>query len=378
MIRPLFRVFLFWASALAVAHSHVVTQIYGEWKERPGSWEIEILFEGGYAEPDIRDDPAASAPERDWLMAQGEEGWARLRKEAERYLRKECLEITSAGQPVEWQVEFPDFRKSPPDFPVLLNNGAYMRLVITPVSPQAGSVMLGWKPGEPPTFILKKAGVEGGYVTMDAGDHYEIKPSGSAVTGDDARPSAAHGALWTSFRQGYEHVIPQGWDHVLFVLGLFFYRRKWRPLLNQSLAFTAAHTVTLGLAAAGIVKITGNWVEPLISLSLAAVALENLRAGKEGGDGRIRLAVVFGFGLIHGLGFAGALSAWLRPGDGFLPSLLMANLGVEAAQATLLAGAWVLTLRWNETEPYRVFRLACCVAIAGTGIWWTLQRVGLV
>jgi len=89
----------------------------------------------------------------------------------------------------------------------------------------------------------------------------------------------------------------------------------------------------------------------------------------------VRLAIVFGFGLIHGLGFAGALSVWLRPGEGFLPSLLMANLGVEAAQAALLAGAWILTIGWNRTPAYRWVRLAACLGIACIGSWWAFERI---
>ena len=377
MIRPLLRLLFVWAILISTARAHVVTQISGEWKPQPGSWEIDILFEAGYAEPDIRDDPAAGAPDRAWLMAQGPEGWARLRREAERYLRNECLQIFSGNDDTEWMVEFPDFKTSPPDFARLLTDGAYLRMVLRPVNPPEGPITLAWRKGEPPTFVLKLQGPDE-YLTMDAGDRHVMQiPGVTAGAAKEEASGGSHNLLWTSFSQGYRHVIPQGWDHVLFVIGLFFYRRRWKPLLNQSLAFTAAHTVTLGLAAAGIVKVQGNWVEPMIALSLTAIALENLRANKER-DGRARLAVVFGFGLIHGLGFAGALSTWLKPGEGFLPSLLMANLGVEAAQATLLAGAWILTLGWNQSRVYPVVRMIVCIAIAVTGTWWALQRTGII
>jgi hypothetical protein len=160
-------------------------------------------------------------------------------------------------------------------------------------------------------------------------------------------------------------------------MGLFFYRRAWRPLVAQSLAFTAAHTVTLGLAAAGWIRVSGNWVEPVIALSLVAVALENLRERKERSQWP-RLAIVFGFGLIHGLGFAGALSSWLQPGEGFLTALISANIGVEAAQVALLAFAWLLTLRWHRTAAFQRVRVAGCLAIAATGGFWVLERTGMV
>jgi hypothetical protein len=368
-IPRLLRIVFLLILSVCAAPAHVVTQLYAESKGTPDAWSMEVLFEAGFAVPAIREDPVAAAPDRQWLLAQGPDGWAALRTEAERYLR-ESLSVESAGQPVEWLATFIDFDSDPPGFPVLLTNGAYLRIKVVPMRPVAEPVSLKWSAGESrPTFILKTAGAEGGYLTLE--------PGGSGTVGGGvAEEPQTHGTLVTAFRQGFLHVVPKGWDHVLFVLGLFFYRRKWRPLLSQSLAFTAAHTVTLGLAAAGIVRVSGNWVEPVIALSLVAVALENLRASKEA-DGRVRLAIVFGFGLIHGLGFAGALSVWLKPGEGFLPSLLMANLGVETAQAALLAGAWVLTIGWNRTPAYRWVRLAACLGIAGIGSWWAFERIFL-
>jgi len=132
--------------------------------------------------------------------------------------------------------------------------------------------------------------------------------------------------------------------------------------------------VTLGLAADGLVRVPGNWVEPIIALSVMVVALENLRPAGKSTDAT-RLGIVFGFGLIHGLGFAGALSVWIKPGPDFLPALLSANLGVEAAQAVLIALAWCVTAGWHGTPAYRRARLAGCLAIAGTGSFWLVQRL---
>lgn len=214
--------------------------------------------------------------------------------------------------------------------------------------------------------MLKMPGNDSGYLTLAPGQFLTF-PS-------EARPSAGHASWIESFRQGFLHVLPMGLDHALFVMGLFFYRREWRPLLAQSLAFTLAHTVTLGLAAAGWMKVPGTWVEPLIGLSLIVIALENLRpAGRTGGP--LRLGIVFTFGLVHGLGFAGALSVWIRPGEGFLTTLLSANLGVEAAQASLLAAAWILTIDWHRRPVYRRVRATCCAAIAIAGAAWAVQRI---
>lgn len=355
-----------WLMLPSVAGAHVVTQISAEWK---GSepWELEVLFDAGYAVPELRNDSQAAAPTREWLVAMGEPGWGRLRQEAERYLR-ECLEIRAGGRAVDWQVGFVDFEKSPPDFPELLNDGAYFRMKVTG-TPRglADPADIVWKQGRRPSFVLKLPGETAGYLVLKSGDTAPLPSAGVAGNG---RASSAE-----SFRQGFLHVLPLGLDHVLFVMGLFFYQRKWRPLLAQSLAFTLAHTVTLGLAAAGIVRVPGHWVEPWIALSLVVVALGNLRTS-QAAHARPRLALVFGFGLIHGLGFAGALSTWIQPGKGFLTALLSANLGVEAAQATLLAAAWLLTLGWHDRDFYPRFRWVGCLAIAGAGGWLFLERIG--
>jgi len=342
--------------------AHVVTQFYGEW--RPGDpWEMEIWFDAGYAVPEWRGDDNTPAPERKWLVEMGEPGWAELRAEAERYLR-ESMVISRAGEAVAWDVEFPDFETSPPDFPVRMNGGAYFRMRISAMEPGAGALSLDWTAGDRPALVLRLPGGKASYLTFEPGEARELEKAGRLP--------------WIeTFRQGFLHVLPDGLDHVLFVMGLFFYRRAWRPLVAQSLAFTTAHTVTLGLAAAGWVRVSGNWVEPVIALSLVAVALENLRVRKEPSQWP-RLAVVFGFGLIHGLGFAGALSAWLRPGDGFLTALVSANIGVEAAQVVLLAMAWLLTLRWHRTQAFQWVRIAGCLTIAGIGAFWVLERTGLI
>lgn len=348
---------------LAPARGHVVTQIFGEWKESD-TWEIEVLFDAGYAVPEWRGDVQAEAPRREWLEGLGESGWAPLRQEAERYM-KECLRVKSDGEWMEWRVDFPDFSKEPPDFPVLLNDGAYFRMrIFGERALPVGSEMF-WSHGKRPALVMRLPGADGGYLTLASGESALLPLTGS---------EAGRASWIESFRQGFLHVLPLGFDHVLFVMGLFFYRREWRPLLLQSLAFTLAHTVTLGLAAAGIVRISGNWVEPVIALSLVVVGLENLRPATAARQ-RARLALVFGFGLIHGLGFAGALSVWLKPGEGFLTALVSANAGVEAAQIVLLVGAWALTAPFQNTAIYQRIRVAGCLGISIAGMVWLIQRI---
>lgn len=174
-------------------------------------------------------------------------------------------------------------------------------------------------------------------------------------------------------RQGFVHVVPLGVDHILFVIGLFLLSRKWKPLLYQVSVFTIAHTLTLALATLGLVSLPSDFVEPIIAASIAFVALENIFVAKYR---PYRLAVVFVFGLIHGLGFAGALSEFnLDPGSLFA-GLLGFNLGVELGQLAVIGLALFITLGIKDPATYRkTIVIPGSVLIAVIGAYWTIERI---
>ncbi|MCX8225373.1 MAG: HupE/UreJ family protein [Sulfitobacter sp.] len=141
-------------------------------------------------------------------------------------------------------------------------------------------------------------------------------------------------AFLTYVPVGFDHILPKGLDHILFVLGLFFLSTHLRPLIWQVSAFTAAHTVTLALGALGLVTVPGSIVEPLIAASIVYVAVENIFTS---GLSRWRPFVIFGFGLLHGLGFASVLGEFGLPEDQFIPALIGFNIGVEFGQLTVIS-----------------------------------------
>lgn len=175
---------------------------------------------------------------------------------------------------------------------------------------------------------------------------------------------------------GYQHILPLGLDHILFVLSLFLLSPKLKPVLLQSLAFTIAHSVTLGLAVYNVIKPSARIVEPLIALSIMYVALENIFSPRLKPS---RIGVVFCFGLVHGLGFAGALSSLGLPQNAFLTSLVMFNVGVELGQLTVIITAWLLLAKLFGDKPYYrtyiVIPLSALIAIVA--FYWVLQRVFL-
>jgi HupE / UreJ protein len=174
--------------------------------------------------------------------------------------------------------------------------------------------------------------------------------------------------------QGFTHILPLGIDHILFVLGLFFLSTQLRPLLVQVTAFTIAHSITLALGIYGIVQISPKIVEPLIALSIVFIAVENLLTTKLS---PWRPFVVFGFGLLHGLGFAGVLEELGLPKDQFVIGLLGFNIGVELGQLAVIALAWLATAYWFSERSWYRQRIVWPVsaAIALMGAFWTIERV---
>jgi len=189
----------------------------------------------------------------------------------------------------------------------------------------------------------------------------------------EQRRADARSTFFSFTRQGFVHVLPLGLDHILFVLGLFFLSRKWKPIIYQVSVFTIAHTITLGLATLDLVAAPSHVVEPIIAASIAVVAIENIFFP---GYRHVRLLVVFFFGLIHGLGFAGALSAFDLDPTSLVIGLLGFNVGVEFGQLAVIALVFGATFWLTEEKAYRKWVVVPGSAlIALMGIYWTIERV---
>jgi len=182
----------------------------------------------------------------------------------------------------------------------------------------------------------------------------------------------------TYLKLGIEHILT-GVDHLLFVLGLLILaRERWRLLFTVT-AFTVAHSITLALAALGAVHVPQRPVEAVIALSIAFVAVEIVRGrqGKAGFAARSPWIVAFAFGLLHGFGFAGALSDVGLPPDHIPLALLFFNLGVEAGQLLFIAAA--LGFAWLvhrvRAQPPRWLELVPPYFIGTAAMFWMFQRV---
>jgi hypothetical protein len=238
-------------------------------------------------------------------------------------------------------------------------------------------------PGGVHTFVWKEATPLGSYplVLQNEGDESAVWGwlSGSASSppfalSKDVVPPPRWSVAKRYLKLGFTHFVPEGPDPMLFVLGLFLLSRRLKPILWQVIAFTVAHTLTLVLSSYGVVSLRPSIVEPLIALSIVFVAVDNIlvRDLKPW-----RLLVVFAFGLLHGLGFAGVLAQLGLPQADRLTALLSFNLGVEGGLLAVLAVAFLLVGLPFRSETWyrqRVIVPASCL-IAAVGLYWWVERM---
>lgn len=187
-------------------------------------------------------------------------------------------------------------------------------------------------------------------------------------------PTRGFAATFLGFlRSGFSHVLPEGWDHALFMLAMFLGAPAVRLALVRSLSFTLGHSLTLGLVWFGWITSPGEWIEPLIAGSIvAAGALAAL--GRT--ETRWALPVSAGFGLLHGLGFAAAASFTRSGSAEVLGALAGFNVGIELAQLLVISAACLLVLPWTRRAWFenRLRRPLAWVSAAG-GLWLLLEHV---
>src|SRR6478735_11010951 len=173
---------------------------------------------------------------------------------------------------------------------------------------------------------------------------------------------------------GFQHIIPEGFDHILFVIGLCLISTKIKTILWQATAFTVAHTITLALSMKNVIVAPGALVEPIIALSIMFVAVENLVISELK---PWRIAIVFLFGLIHGMGFANSLNEIGLPPNKFFTSIIAFNAGVELGQMAVIAAVFLLLIiplrqqLWYKKGV--VYPLSILIALIAC--YWTVQRL---
>ncbi|MCI5112893.1 MAG: HupE/UreJ family protein [Marivita sp.] len=320
--------------AAAMASAHEVRPAIGDLEVVEGQVEITLTLNGealvaGVSLEGIENTDALDASEDvDRLRALEPDALrAELEPRMPEFIRS--LDLTAGDTPVALEaVQIDVAEVGNTDLPrdtVLILSG--------PVPDGARTLNLDW-PAAYGALVLRQQGVDEPYTGYLEGG----QSSGPIAIGGGDEASG-----WMTFATyipvGFDHILPKGLDHILFVLGLFFLSTRMTPLLWQVSAFTLAHTVTLAMAVLGIVSVPGSIVEPLIAASIVYVAVENIVSDKLH---RWRPFVIFGFGLLHGLGFASVLGEFGLPDGQVVPALIGFNVGVELGQLTVIAIAFIL------------------------------------
>ncbi|MGB8192980.1 MAG: HupE/UreJ family protein [Chitinophagaceae bacterium] len=180
--------------------------------------------------------------------------------------------------------------------------------------------------------------------------------------------------IWFYLKLGFRHILPDGLDHILFVVGLCLLSTKFKTILWQATAFTVAHSITLALSMKNIIVAPSAIVEPIIALSILFVAVENILFNELK---PWRVIIVFIFGLIHGLGFASSLNEIGLPRNKFLTSIISFNVGVELGQIAVIIAVYALLIGPLGKKPwfkkYIVWPISALIALIAA--WWTIERV---
>ncbi len=183
-----------------------------------------------------------------------------------------------------------------------------------------------------------------------------------------------HEVAWFYIKMGVVHIIPLGFDHILFVVSLCLLSKKLKTILWQATAFTVAHSITLALSVKSVIVAPGAVVEPIIALSIVFVAIENILLSELK---FWRIAIVFFFGLVHGLGFASALNEVGIPPGQFVNSILSFNVGVELGQVMVILLVFgLIILPFGRIPLYRKYivnPISICIALVAA--YWTVERI---
>lgn len=340
-LRLLSSAVLLWITTLSAANAHEVLPSIGDMRQVDGqiSFEIRANLESFIARIDLTEitdtNESAQAATYDELRALSPD---ELAARFTAFWPQMAAGITLTADGIPLTPVLTDVRVEPVGNVDLVRSSIFAFSAALPAS--AETVQMGWA-SEYGALVLRQ---------MDVPAPYDGYLEAGALSDPIALVGGGQATAFQTFVDylpvGFDHIVPKGLDHILFVLGLFFLAARFRPLLLQVSLFTLAHTITLALAALGYTDFIDsflqatigvpfiNIVEPLIALSIAYVAIENIFVK---GISPWRPYVIFVFGLLHGLGFASVLAEFGLPEDTFVSALIGFNVGVEIGQLAVIS-----------------------------------------
>ncbi|MEY3896275.1 MAG: hypothetical protein RLZZ214_1795 [Verrucomicrobiota bacterium] len=364
-------------AAAGFADGHSMKQVRAEITAGDGGWAGSVWLEawalypedGPKVPPGTPGDPGTAG--HGWVEKLDAADHTVMREVAAEFLQ-ETFVLTLDGKRLEPEFSFPEYSV---ELPKLKENDAGNSLVRIDLhgkfpAGSSGPLALSWQDDEDEPLALEVKVPQVKLLRLAPRDKpvelMEIRAGGAVAAGGGSS------SLLTWIHAGFVHILPKGLDHICFILGLFFLQPKWKPLLWQTSAFTLAHSITLALAVLGVFTIPSSIVEPMIALSIAYVGLENLWV-KELKPWRV--ALVFGLGLLHGMGFASVMKELELPQGQVIEPLVGFNLGVELGQVTVLAAAFAVTIWFLKKPAFGVVRKVASGMIGAVGLYWTFERI---
>lgn len=355
------------------SHAHQVSSIDFKFRAENSQWLLTGQMDVAFMLPETRDLLGLQPLSRDAVLNAPPEEHQRILKETDKTLHQ-ILKITFAGKEIPWKVEFPGYKNGTLTLPSSIDTEwafVEVRLVIDRTA-GSGELKIALSDDETCELIIEtKENEQFNLLTSLPGyDLTLLKVERGVETVVHEQPTFT---MW--LHSGFRHVLPLGLDHMLFIFGLFVMVLKWRPMMWQSLLFTLSHSITLALTILGVIHLDSRLVEILIAFSIAFVGVENLFARK---IGKLRYALVFAFGLIHGMGFASVLGDKLTdvPKDQLALPLVGFNVGVEIAQIVVLGISFLIFLPFLKSEKAkRIAQITASIIVALAGFGWMVERI---
>ena len=371
----------FFAIATPTVHAHDLKQIKAVIEIKEDEWVALVNIEAWALYPEdgkhVPPEDAAMYAGKAWAETLDGDDFAVMKKTANSYL-KDCFQLSLENKLLDYEVKFERFENATPIWEFTDKGQAVFQVkLVGKFSHDAkGPMMLHWEDYQDEPIALRVETWDANSEKQTAVMRIESKKTEQIAWIDTSRSggsTAKNSSLFTWIIAGYEHILPKGLDHILFILGLFLLQHNMRALLWQSTAFTVAHSITLGMVVMGWCHVSSSIVEPAIALSIVYVAAENLWV-KELKSWRVGL--IFCLGLLHGMGFASVMQELDIPAGSVMKPLLGFNLGVEFGQVTVLIAAFIVTYAFLKKPIYAKIRFVGSLMIALTGLYWTVERIG--
>ncbi len=361
---------------LGGASAHQVDSVELEFLRTGEEWRLAGLLDLGYMDPNTRGIQGAPPLFREDVMKYPPAKIEATRRMAEETMRQ-LLTLKYNGKTIPWRISLPNLEEPPVVLPEETGGWALSKAVISvDAQPGPGELVAHWNDDQQSELIIiieELGSGDVGLLSISSGMSATLIEVGEgegpeAVVSQPTR--AAQSQSWLV--SGFTHVLPTGLDHILFIFGLFLLAPRWKPLLLQSLLFTLAHSITLALAVFGVVSLPEKLVGVLIATSIAWIGVENLFTKKLKPQ---RLFLVFAFGLLHGLGFAGDLREKIGhlSREQMVMPLVSFNIGVELAQVSVLIVSFLLL--WPLRRWTRQFQITGSVLVALAGIFWMVTTL---